>query len=87
MMKNNYYRVSVICLKSKNMLLDQIVEHNECHIHEKNLRDREICVRRYRCRCRCKTYHIQEGSRGGFFFFLKCKKEIHKKVTYINAQS
>lgn len=65
MMKNNYYRVSVIRLKSKNMLLDQIVEHNECHIHEKNLRDREICVRRRRCR----TYHIQEGSRGGFFFF------------------
>lgn len=37
-MKNNYYRVSVIRLKSKNMLLDQIVEHNECHIHEKKIK-------------------------------------------------
>ena len=56
MVKNNYYGVGVIGLKSKNMLLDQIVEHNECHINEKILRDREICVCRCRCRCRTLSY-------------------------------
>ena len=73
MMKNNYYGVGIRGLKSKNMLLDQTVEHNECHMYEKNLRDREICV------CRCRTYHIQEGNRRGIFFFFLSKKKSTKK--------